>query len=146
MVPTNFLPILVSKLSQQTTPSIPLQSWALPPLHWLSCRSTGLQLLHFPFFGFFFFMCFLRFFFLFVLFPLHVFPTTFDFLLFLRFLPLWLCLVSSCVSCHCGLSCFFACILPLWVCTVLVCFTSVKLEFILIPLYKGIMGFLPLLG
>ena len=52
----------------------------------------------------------------FILFLLHTFPATFDFVLFplhtfptamtlscffVHFLPLWICLVSSCISCYC---------------------------------------------
>ena len=75
------------------------------------------------------------------------------------FYHFWFSLVSSCVSCRYGfvlflhaflttvtLSYFFACILLLWLCTVSVCFTFAKSEFMLIPLYKGIMGFLPYIG
>ena len=42
-----------------------------------------------------------------------------------------------------ALSCFFVHFLPLWLCTVSSYFTLAKSESILIPLYKGIIGFLP---
>ena len=54
--------------------------------------------------------------------------------LFTRFLPLLI------------LSCFFICFLSLWLYKVSPCFTSAESKFILIPLYKGIMGFLPNIG
>jgi len=83
--------------------------------------------------------------------PLHALPAAFDFVSFplhafllplvlscfslTHFLLLWLCLVSSsCVSCCCGFVRFHLTLL------------SAKSEFILIPLYKGIMDFLPYIG
>ena len=105
----------------QTTPFVPLQLWAFPPLHWLGCRLTRLQLLHFLFSGFFLFMCFLLplilscFLFMHFLLPLILscflfmhFPLILilSCLSFMYFLPLWLCLVSSCISCHCGFARF----------------------------------------
>ena len=74
------------------------------------------------------------------------------------FYCLWSCLVShSRVSCRYGFvlfllhlflaamvwSCFFMHFLPLWLYTISPFFTSAKSKFILIPLYKGIMDFLP---
>lgn len=68
----------------------------------------------------------------FVLFPFHAFSTAFNSVLFLH------ALLAAIV-----LSCFFVCFLPLWLCTVSICFTSAKSKFILIPLHKDVMGFLP---
>ena len=125
MVPTNFLPILVSMLSQQSisqkgscqdiktrsfppsTKLHPCSSLAMGPaslaLAWLQvdrAPTTPLLILW--------------------LLPLHVFllPLILSCFFFMRFLSLWLYMVSP-------------------------YFTSAKSEFILIPLYKGIMGFLP---
>ena len=68
MVPTNFLPILVKMLSQQSIfkrrLNRILKLGIFPPTtkpHPLFLFNSGLQLLHFSFIGFFFFMCFLLF-------------------------------------------------------------------------------------
>ena len=96
-----------------------LQSWALPLLHWLGCKTIELLallllslLLVWHYFIFFIFMRFLSLWFCliflcvscrldFVLFLLHVFLATMALsYFFVHFLLLWLCLISAAMAWH----------------------------------------------
>ena len=63
---------------------------------------------------------------------------------------LWLLILSySLFTCFLSLlilSCFFMCFLPLWLCMVSTCITFSKSDFIFIALHEGVMSFLPYIG